>query len=153
MAATEPFARRLVNSGRLSEPCRLDGLSLQSRDDPQFAAGLPPGSPCLDAPVRDARGNPSWLLDHLGGDFVLVSFGDRATIPAGVRGLTVLPAGVDPRDDGSIEDSQGLAASRYDAKPGTAYLIRPDQHVAARFREPTCEAVAAALARASGKAA
>jgi 3-(3-hydroxy-phenyl)propionate hydroxylase len=39
---------------------------------------------------------------------------------------------------------------RYDAEPGTAYLLRPDGYVAARFRHPTRSALDAALARASG---
>ncbi len=45
---------------------------------------------------------------------------------------------------------QGLAAARYDAEPGTAYLLRPDGYVAARFRHPTREGLDAALARAAG---
>ena len=43
---------------------------------------------------------------------------------------------------------EGLAAARYDAEPGTAYLLRPDGYVAARFRHPTRPALDAALARA-----
>ena len=39
-------------------------------------------------------------------------------------------------DDGLV-DSAGLAGARYDAEPGTAYLLRPDGYVAARFRHPT----------------
>ncbi|MGD9806325.1 MAG: FAD-dependent oxidoreductase [Hyphomicrobiaceae bacterium] len=153
MAATEPFARRLVNSGRLSEPCRLDGLSLQSGDDPGFAGGLPPGSPCLDAPVRDRRGDEGWLLDQLRGSFVLLSFGEKQMIPAGVRHLMVLPPGEMPRNIDEIEDCDGFVASRYSAESGTAYLIRPDQHIAARFRKPTSELIAAAFARARGRVA
>jgi 3-(3-hydroxy-phenyl)propionate hydroxylase len=114
MAATEPFARRLVNSGRLSEPCSLFGLSLQADDNPMFQSGLRPGSPCVDAPIGHVSGASGWLLDHLGREFVLLS--------------------------------------RYGALPGSAYLIRPDQHVAARFCKPTGSAIATALARASGKA-
>ena len=45
---------------------------------------------------------------------------------------------------------QGLAGARYDAEPGTAYLLRPDGYVAARFRHPTRPALDAALARAAG---
>jgi 3-(3-hydroxy-phenyl)propionate hydroxylase len=51
---------------------------------------------------------------------------------------------------GGLADSTGLAASRYDAEPGTAYLLRPDGYVAARFRHPTRAALDAALARAAG---
>ena len=47
-------------------------------------------------------------------------------------------------------DAAGLARKRYDAEPGTAYLLRPDGYVAARFRHPTRPALNAALARASG---
>jgi 3-(3-hydroxy-phenyl)propionate hydroxylase len=49
-----------------------------------------------------------------------------------------------------MSDSAGLAAARYDAEPGTAYLLRPDGYVAARFRRPTRSALGAALARATG---
>jgi 3-(3-hydroxy-phenyl)propionate hydroxylase len=47
-------------------------------------------------------------------------------------------------------DTEGLVRSRYDAEPGTAYLLRPDGYVAARFRHPTRAALEAALARATG---
>jgi 3-(3-hydroxy-phenyl)propionate hydroxylase len=47
-------------------------------------------------------------------------------------------------------DPQGLAASRYDAEPGTTYLLRPDGYVAARFKRPTHAQLDAALARAAG---
>jgi len=49
-----------------------------------------------------------------------------------------------------LSDFAGLAAARYDAEPGTAYLLRPDGYVAARFRHPTRPALDAALACAAG---
>ena len=52
-----------------------------------------------------------------------------------------------------IEDSEGLVAGRYDARPGTCYLMRPDQHVCARWRGFELGAVRAAIARATAHAA
>jgi 3-(3-hydroxy-phenyl)propionate hydroxylase len=153
MAATEPFARRLVNSGRLSLPCSLAGLSLQSKDDAGFSGGLVPGSPCLDAPVRGERG-ASWLLDELPAGFVILSFGRSVPVPDGVAQLVVHDAaeatacGVGRE---GIVDTEGLVTSRYAGVPGAAYLIRPDRHVAARFAAPTRARVAAALDRALGR--
>lgn len=31
-------------------------------------------------------------------------------------------------------DAQGIAKKRYDAIDGTSYLLRPDQHITARWR-------------------
>ena len=47
--------------------------------------------------------------------------------------------------------SRAWPRTRYDARPGTAYLIRPDQHVCARWRAPSEAGVRAALARACGE--
>ena len=49
--------------------------------------------------------------------------------------------------DGNIVDSNGLLHRHYDARPGTYYMIRPDQHVAARWREFSREKVLRALER------
>ena len=43
-----------------------------------------------------------------------------------------------------------LLAERYDLRPGSACLLRPDQHVCARWRQPTAALVQAALRRALG---
>jgi 3-(3-hydroxy-phenyl)propionate hydroxylase len=48
-----------------------------------------------------------------------------------------------------IVDAQGWMARRYDAQPGTTYLLRPDQHVAARWRQLQPAQVQQAVARAT----
>ena len=52
----------------------------------------------------------------------------------------------------SVIDIAGspLATERYDARPGTVYLIRPDRYVAARWRTADAGKVQKALARARG---
>ena len=50
-----------------------------------------------------------------------------------------------------IVDAQGWIAKRYDGKAGTTYLLRPDQHVAARWRRFDSAQVQHALARATGQ--
>jgi 3-(3-hydroxy-phenyl)propionate hydroxylase len=64
--------------------------------------------------------------------------------------LVVLMDAAEPAPD-ALHDEQALSARRYDARPGTCYLIRPDQHVAARWRRFDDSAVRAALARATGQ--
>ena len=56
-------------------------------------------------------------------------------------------------DDGNghVIDSKGLLHRHYDARPGTYYLVRPDQHVAGRWREFNRDKVSRALARATGR--
>ncbi|HEY0856693.1 MAG TPA: FAD-dependent oxidoreductase [Albitalea sp.] len=141
------FARRLVNSGRLSVPATLKNSPLNTADADTFDGTLVPGAPAADAPLqRDGRA--TWLLRELGAGFTLVVFGE---VPAWAAQLDmrVLPIAVPGAAAGdALVDSEGLAARRYDATPGCAYLVRPDHHVAARWRRPDKAAVRAALARA-----
>ena len=44
-----------------------------------------------------------------------------------------------------------MFAARCDARPGTVYLLRPDQHVCARWRSLDPQAVAGSMARALGR--
>jgi 3-(3-hydroxy-phenyl)propionate hydroxylase len=51
-----------------------------------------------------------------------------------------------------LEDLEGLVARRLGAAPGTLVLLRPDQHLAARWKHWSPEAVRLALRRARGLA-
>jgi 3-(3-hydroxy-phenyl)propionate hydroxylase len=137
LAREHPFARRLVNSGRLSLPATLHGSPLNTPDiAADWRGAMRPGAPACDAPLGAGR----WLLRELGPGFTLLVCG--ATLPPwsaelrpSVRTLC--------RDD-------ALLAERYHLRPGSACLLRPDQHVCARWRQPTAALVQAALRRALG---
>jgi 3-(3-hydroxy-phenyl)propionate hydroxylase len=137
------FARPLVNSGRLSMPTPYVLSSLNTPDEDVFAGKMAPGTNCADAPVN-VDDKSGWFLNALGGGFTVLTFGPApaAAVASGAVKAQVLSVGRD------IEDARGVLAQRYDAKPGTTYLIRPDQHVAARWRQFDATKISQALARA-----
>jgi 3-(3-hydroxy-phenyl)propionate hydroxylase len=161
-----PFARRLVNSGRLSLPATLLESSLNTPDYDLFVGEMAPGAPSADAPVN-VRSNAGWFLAQLGGQFDGVYFSDGTLSPdtegalaflsSGAipfKSIIVVPKGISLSNSavGSavVEDSEGLLSQRFDARAGTFYLMRPDQHVCARWRRFDVDATRAALARATG---
>jgi 3-(3-hydroxy-phenyl)propionate hydroxylase len=74
-----------------------------------------------------------------------------AAAPIPIEVVLVSPkAGVAPDGLRVFVDSKNRFAERYDAQSGTTYLIRPDQHVAARWRAFDAAALTSALARATG---
>lgn len=167
LAAEFPFARALVNSGRLSRPCSLQGLSCVTPDSAplghEMGGEMVPGMPCADAPVLDRDSRPRWLLGSFGNEFCVLVFDRDNTAAeryrkllrqAGVatRLVVVLPSQVNASDGDTLNDQQGLARRRYGGEPGVTYLIRPDQHVAARFPSFDVDAIARAHARALGGA-
>jgi len=141
LARTEAFARPLVNSGRLSTPTPYLSSSLNTPDEDAFEGRMLPGTNCADAPIS-IDGQAGWLLNQLGQGFVLLSFGPASPVKVGNITAKVLEVGKD------VLDSQGLLKQRYDGQPGTVYLIRPDQHVAARWRAFDAAGVTQALRRA-----
>jgi 3-(3-hydroxy-phenyl)propionate hydroxylase len=146
LARVHPFARRLVNSGRLSLPTVLDGSALSTRDEDEgFPPNLRPGAPPVDAPLLH-QGKPTWLLQALNGfsgDFCLLVVG-RA--PAWACAIPIpIPIPMLHIDGNGWLDAQGLVLARYGKG---VYLLRPDGHVAARWQEPSAAQVAAAMKRA-----
>jgi 3-(3-hydroxy-phenyl)propionate hydroxylase len=168
LAHTHPFARRLVNSGRLSVPATLRNSPLNTADAPtaRFTGPMIPGAPAADAPVRSG-GKDAWLLDALGGGFDLLLFApgenfvapdaaDLAALarePLPVRVTIVVPQGRGgvraPEGCRVVEDVAGFAEKRYDGRPGSVYLLRPDQHVCARWRRFDAAAVRRGVRRAT----
>jgi 3-(3-hydroxy-phenyl)propionate hydroxylase len=163
LAEHHPFARALVNSGRLSVPVFLTHSPLNTPDEDEFTGTMVPGAPMDDAPVG-VGGKKEWLLDQVGGKgFQLLYFTDVAERLGDkldrLRELTVDAVPVEPilvsEKAGSVNcarvlhDLQHLVARRYDAREGSVYLLRPDQHVVARWRKFDAHKVRAAVARAT----
>lgn len=137
LSEQHPFARPLVNSGRLSLPCTYDDGPLNSADAlPNGPARTRPGATCADAPVEGG-----FLLDHLRG-FTLLAIGCPAP-ELSESGVNVAPL--------CVPITEELRARYLGAHDSAVYLIRPDQHVAARWAEYSDAAGRAAMRRCLGK--
>jgi len=158
LSLTQDFVRPLFH-WRTSRPHAYSRSALNSTadDDGQFHAG-----PACGAPPQNLRlGADDFLLDHIGAGFHLLVFG-TAPIAAPVlqvvqaaraRGVPLrvlaigaaqpLPGADDTLAgangtlagaDDTLADADGRARLRYGLPAsGGAYLLRPDQHVCARW--------------------
>jgi len=147
LARETEFGKRMINGGRLSVPSIYHSPLLTADRDP-WRGGPRPGASMLDAPIAERTGNAGFLTEAFckaGARFTLLEFSNGAGVDV-PDGVGVVRIG---GNDG-FADPAGLAGMRYDAEPGTVYLLRPDGYVAARFRHPTRSALDEALARASG---
>jgi len=139
--------------------------ALNSPSDDKFDGG-----PGLGEAVRDvalAEGGhllPKLFAAGAKAGFRLFVYADKDTLASASALLAVarkqspivqrvlIMADKAPKDDSGadivIVDSNGHFAARYDARPGTVYLLRPDMHVCARWRNATGADVSQALNRA-----
>ena len=148
LARHHPFARKLVNSGRLSVPSFITDSPLNTSDVDSFAGTMVPGAPMDDAPM-ECDGEAVWLINSVGGQFQCLVFVDdvKNIDTTTLQSLLSLNHGSVPVEpvliskcSGTVQgirvlvDVQGLFAKRYDAQTGSVWLVRPDQHIAARWR-------------------
>ncbi|WP_328454386.1 FAD-dependent monooxygenase [Amycolatopsis sp. NBC_00438] len=133
-AAHDPAAHAEVDSGRLAEPFWYPGSPLTTPDPRREFAGRPPRG-ALPPP------GPGVLLPDV-------------TVPGGRlrdlarQGFLLLTTpGVDAAGMRSAAIPVGGALG---ARPGEAWLVRPDAYVAAVLPDPTAPEVAIALRRGSG---
>ncbi|HSV61435.1 MAG TPA: FAD-dependent oxidoreductase [Variovorax sp.] len=146
------FARALVNSGRLSVPATLRDSKLNTPDADRFAGAMALGAPAADAPLRrQGESGRNWLLQALApSGFTALVFGEGEAAQRSLQALAQvdLPLRLLRLP---LDADHALAAQRYDAQAGTVYLLRPDQHVCARWRQPSAQAIRAAFDRALAK--
>ncbi|MEY4318117.1 MAG: hypothetical protein RI902_1925 [Pseudomonadota bacterium] len=145
LSLTQEFVRPLYH-WRTSRPHEYTHSLLNSMGDDNAlfkagpAHGAPPQNICLSA--------DNYLLDHLGGGFDLLYFTEHDAVPQalcnvvqGVRqqGIPVRIVAVGSGQivagaDTTLSDADGHFRQRYGVvASGAGYLLRPDQHVCARW--------------------
>ncbi|MFZ6711310.1 FAD-dependent oxidoreductase [Undibacterium sp. TC9W] len=149
LAQEHVFARKLVNSGRLSVPAILSESNLNTEDSEDFDTALQPGAPFEDGPVIDQH-KSGFLIDYLRPVFHGLYFCDAVSdIPdahlAAIKALEqeaipvstlIISKQEDTLDDHlTLTDIKGLLHQRYGAGNGSYHLLRPDQHLVARWQQ------------------
>jgi len=145
LSLTQAFVRPLYH-WRTSRPHEYTRSMLNCPDDDnaRFTAG-----PGHGAPPQNVRLAPDdYLLDHLGGGFDLLYFTQDAAVPdwlastvmatrakgVALRVIAVGSASPVAGADMTLPDADGHLRERYGVQAsGAAYLMRPDQHVCARW--------------------
>jgi 3-(3-hydroxy-phenyl)propionate hydroxylase len=110
-----------------------------------------PGAPAADAPIVRADGSSGWLLRELPTRFTALVFGEGEAAERSLQAIAEADLPLHVLRIAAAGEAD-LAAKRYDARAGTVYLLRPDQHVCARWRQPSAPALRAAFDRALAKA-
>lgn len=138
LAVAEPFVRELINPRQVTEIGLTRSAVVFSEDtSPGFASGPAPGTVCPNLPYI-SRGESGFLQAQLGSNFSLLIFGGDANESrlatkffltkeesAGCISVRVVPI-----------DAPELCIA-FGATDGAAYLVRPDGHVAARWKKWT----------------
>lgn len=160
LSLSQPFVGPLYH-WRTSRPHEYGASPLNAADDDntRFEAGPAHGAP----PRNVCLGPDEFLLDHLDHRFTLFCATGSA-LPADVlavvsearaRGLPlqVIAVGAPHPVSGadlSLPDADGHVRQRHGLPPGGAYLLRPDQHVCARWVALDAARLRAALHTATG---
>ena len=140
LAVTHPFAREFANPRQMQPHTYRETLAEVVRQrDAEFQAGPMAGSACPNARLADGR----YLLDLVGPGFSTLAFVDDAVDPR-LAELNAALGRIDPdfsalvvsrrNLSGTIHDPDGAVAEIFGADPGSCSLLRPDLHIAARWK-------------------
>ncbi|WP_111415532.1 FAD-dependent monooxygenase [Billgrantia lactosivorans] len=158
LALDNDYASGFANPRQVT-PYTYAESPLTRADDAGFETGPIPGAPLFNRRLDD----DDFLLDHLGGGFTLLHFSRHgeidpalaerlAALQARGQALELLRVAREPGGEGVLVDRDGGLFAAYGAAPGSAYLVRPDRHVAARWRRLAAADLDPALAIALGDA-
>ncbi|SNZ07622.1 FAD-dependent monooxygenase [Cohaesibacter gelatinilyticus] len=123
LALDHPFAGQLANPRQMTAYTYADSLAVVPSQD-AFEQG-----PKVGAVIQDVALNGQFLSDQLGDGFTILCFGEALK--------TELEKASNDKDYITIVglSTSSSASSYYGAVEGTAYLIRPDLHIAAKWKD------------------
>lgn len=150
LAKTELFAQELVNSGRLSHAFRYLDSTLTSADNEEWDSTIQTGYSFNDVELLK-DGKTSYLIDKLGNDFTLISYGPvnvNAEKIASEFDVNIVRISEDGKG-GSLADKKKHFKNRYGVTDGNWYLIRPDHYIAARGKSLDYVVINSAIAKAT----
>lgn len=164
LSLTQEFVRPLYH-WRTSRPHDYaeSVLNSQTDDNDRFRAGPRNGAPLFNIKLAEN----DYLFDHLSACFYLLYFTDSTSIPGDLQAQAqaIRSSGVPFQiiavaqnaqtsisgADQLIEDTSGHIGSKYGITLNGAYLVRPDQHICARWQQLSAEQLHTAVEIALGK--
>ena len=123
LALTKPFAGELANPRQMTAFTYSESPAVLP-DDPAFSGG-----PAVGAVMPDVKLDGEFLSDRLGDGFTVLCFGEE---------LAEQIAANCAADDGLFVvclPKPSTVLEKFAARDGSAYLIRPDMHIAARWHD------------------
>ncbi len=123
LALDHPFAGQLANPRQMTAYTYADSPAVVLSQD-AFEQG-----PKVGAVFQDVALNGQFLSDQFGDGFTILCFGEALK--------TELEKASNDKDDITIVSlsTSSSASNHYGAEEGTAYLIRPDLHIAAKWKD------------------
>lgn len=127
--------------------CVDSALNATAQDSEDFGRRCRPGAlaPDFALPAGQTR-----LYDQLGAHFTLLHFTTSVADTQLAQELEHNRSSAQPPLKVITLHADGDAGALYDARPGTCFLLRPDNRIAGRWRSPSPRQLQAGLAHASG---
>jgi len=161
LAVKHPALSQLINPRQTSAITYTESpLNQEQEENAAFNGGPRTGAVLPEGRLK-VQGKDAHVTDLLGVGFTLYFFGDGAAIPSAweqaaqrlarkdqeLRLVTVTREQPEASSTAAW-DSDGSVFALYDAAPGSAYLVRPDGHVLARWKKAQPERMEAAILKA-----
>jgi 3-(3-hydroxy-phenyl)propionate hydroxylase len=168
LSVRHEFTRPLLH-WRTSRPMDYADSPLTTTDptESRFAAGPRPGATARNVCVNPDAAKRSWLFDAFGPGFQVLVFGEHAEttrqvvddiaalrgerVPVRLLSIQRASASTAVAADAVVVDPLGRIHEAWGAGAGAVYVLRPDQHVAARWTVDSSARVAQVVRKALGR--